>query len=390
MNNKTSCFLLVVGLGLMLIRPAVATSFIQTNLFSLGEGEVLDSDLWLSANSIEIKGQVKNDLFLMATAGSWKTQNEKEGNILLAGRFENDIWAIGNTIHLTGAVQDHVRLLARIITINGAVSNSSIFIGNSIHLAETAHLGRGAWVVGENVILEGTVDGDSVIVGKSVTLAGKFTGNVRVTAGDIVVLPQTRIGGNLIYSLPAELVLDKGVVLNGQLIREAEPVPKAGHKPLISWPSLFVQSWLFLGALCVGALTLFLFPAFLDESSAQIQNSFWKCMATGFIAVCLVPCVCVFLAISLIGLPLAVLAAAVLFILTYLSKIVVALMIGILILRRKQTGLKAFTALGLGLVLLYLAAGAGLAGIIVWFLIICLGTGGMLFAFLTRRTPSAP
>lgn len=389
-NNKISCLLLITALTLTVVRPADATSFIQTNSFSLGEGKVLSNDLWLSANSIEIKGQVENDLFLMAAAGSWKTQGEKEGSILLAGRFENDIWAIGDTIGLTGVGQDHARLLARMITINGAVSNSSIFIGNSILLAETGHLGRDAWVLGENVILEGSVDGESVIIGKSVTLAGKFAGNVRVTAGDIVVLPQTRIGGNLIYSAPAELVLDKNVVLNGQLIREAEPVPKAGRKPIISWPSLFLQSWLFLGALCVGALMLFFFPAFMEESATQIQNLFWKCMAVGFVAVCLVPFVCFFLAISLIGLPLAGLVAASFFILTYLSKIVVALMIGILIIRRKHTGLKAFTALGLGLVLLYLAAGAGLSGIIVWFLVVCLGIGGMIFAFLARRTPSAP
>lgn len=390
MYNKTMRFLLALGLGLTLIRPvAAATGFIQTNSFLLGEGEVLNEDLWLSANSIEIKGQVKNDLFLLAAGQSWKDRNEQDGSILLAGQFENDIWAVGNTIGLTGVVQDHTRLLARMITINGVVSNSSIFIGNSIHLAETARLGRGAWVAGENVILEGNVAGDSVVVGKNVTLAGKFAGNVRIMAGDIVVLPQTRIGGNLIYRSPTELVLDKDVVLNGQLIREAEPVPKAGRKPIISWPSLFMQSWFFLGALCVGALMLFLFPAFTEESAAQIQNSFWKCMAVGFVAVCLVPFVCFFLAISLIGLPLAFLAAAAFFILTYLSKIVVALMIGILIIRRKSPGLKAWTALGLGLVLLYLAAGAGLSGIIVWFLIVCLGIGGMTFAFLARRTPSA-
>jgi len=390
MPNKNFHFLVIIALLLTLVRPAVATSFIQTNLFSLGEGDVLSDDLWLSANSIEIKGQVKNDLFLLAAGQSWKDQNEKDGAVALAGQFANDIWAIGDTISLAGVVQDHVRLLAKMITISGAVSNSSIFIGNSIHLTESARLGRDAWAVGENVILEGSVDGDSVIIGKSVTLAGKFAGNVRITAGDIVVLPQTRIKGNLVYSSPAELVLDKNVVLNGQLIREAEPVPQAGRKPIISWPSLFVQSWLFLGAFCVGTLMLFLFPAFLDESASQIQNSFWKCMAAGFVAVCLVPFVCFFLALSLIGLPLAVLIAAVFFILTYLSKIAVALMIGVLIIRRRPTGLKAFTVLGLGLVLLYLAAGAGLSGIIVWFLTVCLGIGGMLFAFLARRTFSAP
>jgi len=109
MINKTKHIFLIMGLALTLIRPAVATSFIRTNLFLLGEDSVLADDLWLSANSIEINGQAKNDLFLMATAGSWKTQDEKEGNILLSGQLENDVWALGNAISLTGDIQDHAR-----------------------------------------------------------------------------------------------------------------------------------------------------------------------------------------------------------------------------------------------------------------------------------------
>ena len=390
MRNTIACFLLIFGLSFLGFQMATATSFIQTNQFLIGETDVLDDDLWLSANSIEIKGQAKNDLFLMATAGSWKTQDEKEGNILLAGQLENDVWAVGNTISLTGAIQDHARLLARIITVNGSVSNNSIFAGNSIHLTQTARMGRDVLVLGENVIMEGNVDGNLIIFCKSVTLAGKCAGNVRMAAGDIVVLPQTQITGDLIYSSPAELVLDKGVVLRGRLIREAEEISKAERKPLISWPSQLLQSWLFTGALCVGALMMFLFPVFLNESAAQIQTSTWKCMAVGFVAVCLVPMACFFLAISLIGLPLALLTALTFIVLSYLCKISVALVIGTLITRRKLQGPRMFPVMGLGLVLLYAAAGSGLAGSIVSFLIICLGLGGIILALLARRSVSAP
>jgi len=390
MVNKTKHIFLIMGLALTLIRPAVATSFIQTNSFSLGGGAVISNDLWISASSIEIKGQAKNDLFLLAAGQSWKDQNEKDGTVLLSGQLENDVWALGNTISLTGDIQDHARLLARIITVNGSVSNNSIFAGNSIHLTQTARMGRDVLVLGENVIMEGNVDGNLIIFCKSVTLAGKCAGNVRMAAGDIVVLPQTQITGDLIYSSPAELVLDKGVVLRGRLIREAEEISKAERKPLISWPSLLLQSWLFTGALCVGALMMFLFPVFLNESAAQIQTSTWKCMAVGFVAVCLVPMACFFLAISLIGLPLALLTALTFIVLSYLCKISVALVIGTLITRRKLQGPRMFPVMGLGLVLLYAAAGSGLAGSIVSFLIICLGLGGIILALLARRSVSAP
>lgn len=385
MPKKINCILAAVALAFICITPAGATSFIQTNLFLLGEDAILNDDLWLSADAVEIKGRVKNDLFLMAMAGSWKKSGEKEGHILLAGQLENDVWAFGNSITLTGVINDHARLLANLITINGSVSNSSILAGTSIQLTQTARMARDVLIFGENVIMEGNVDGNLTVFGKSVTLAGKCAGNVRITAGDIVVLPHTRIAGDLIYNSSSELILDKNVVLQGRMIREEGAISKAERKPLVSWPSLFLQSWLFIGALCAGALTLFLFPVFLNESVSQIKYLFWKCLAAGFVAVCMVPVACFFLAISLVGLPLALLTAMIFVVLIYLSKIIVALFIGGLIARARHQGFKAFPAMGLGLVLLYAAAGSGLVGGIFSFLIVCLGLGGMILAALARR-----
>ena len=386
MRNKTNYIPAMFALALMLSTPAIATNFIQTNLFVLGKGKILNNDLWLSAESIEINGRAKNDLFMMATAGSWSTPNEEAGNIFLAGQLENDVWALGNTISLSGTVLDHARLLAKSIIISGSVSNSSVLAGNSILLTKTARMGKDVIVFGEDVIMEGKTDGNLTIFAKNATLAGKCGGNVRITAGDIVVLPQTQIEGDLIYTAPTELVLDRDVIVRGRLVHEGEETAKEGRKPLTSWPSVFYQTWLFTGALCVGALMLFLFPVFLNESVAQIQSAPWKCTAVGFVAACLVPMSCFFLAISFVGLPLALLAAMIFTVVCYISKIVVALFIGLLITRSRRRGFMAFPIMGLGLVLLYAVAGSGLAGSIVSFLIVCIGMGGIILAALTRRT----
>jgi cytoskeletal protein CcmA (bactofilin family) len=390
MRNKTKHILSTIALALMFSAPAIAVNFIRTNIFALGEGEVFNDDLWLSAESIAIKGNARNDLFMAATGGSWNAPKEEEGHILLAGQMENDVWALGNSISLSGSIRDHARLLAKSIIISGSVSNSAILAGNSIQLTKSARMGRDVMVFGENVIVEGDIAGNLTIYAKNATLAGKCAGSVKITAGDIVVLAHTQIAGDLVYTAPAELVLDKDVVVRGRLVREAEDIAKAERKPLVSWPSLFFQSWLFAGALCVGALALFLFPAFLNESVAQVQGSTWKCLAVGFVFVCLVPMSCFFLAISLVGLPLAILAAMIFAILAYLSKIIVALFIGSLIIRSRHTGFKAFPAMGLGLLLLYAAAGSGLAGSIVSFLIVCLGMGGIVLAAFARRPVPAP
>ena len=159
--------------------------------------------------------------------------------------------------------------------------------------------------------------------------------------------------------------------------------------PLIAWPSLALQSWLFIGALCVSALMLWLFPAFIDHAALQINLSAWKCLLVGFVAVSLVPLACFFLAISVIGLPLALLAAMAFLILIYLSKLGVGLALGAIILRQRAQGLKAFPAVGFGLVILYLAAGSGLLGTIIWFGIVCLGLGAVVVAYFAGRSATA-
>lgn len=382
MRRIKTVALLTAGLLFAGIASAPGADFIQTNSFSVGEEGRIADELWLSANAIEIKGQANNDLFLLAGAESW---DEKEGTIRLAGRFENDIWAIGSKVELSGFVHDHVRLLARNITITGSVSNNAFLIGNSVQVTGSAQLDRETLIFGEHVVLEGNIGGNVLVLCKSATLSGHFGGNVRVMATDIVVLPQARIGGDLTYRSPTELVLDKGVVLGGKLAREQEELHLEQRRSLFSWPSLIMQAWLFLGAMCAGAFLLFLFPVFVDEAAAQIRNMFWKSLLVGFVMVCLVPMACFFLAVSLIALPLAALLAASLMILIYISKIFVGLMVGALIVRRKPFGLKAFPVMGLGLALLYAVAGAGLSGIIASFLIVCLGMGGMTLAFLARR-----
>lgn len=388
MDKRLHLFLSIV-FTVVLAGPAMALSFIKTNSFVSGENDVLTNELGILAVSIQIKGQAQNDLFLLATSGSWGSQSNTDGNILLDGKFENDIWALGDTISLGGAVSDHARLLARSVTISGAVSNGLTTAGNSIHITDSALLNNDVMLFGENIIIEGNIHGNLATFAKSVTINGTISGNVNLTAGDIVVLPRTRIGGDLVYSSPAELVLDKGVTLHGQLIREEEVVSKAERTPIISPPSLLIQSWFFTGALLAGALLLLLFPVYLNESASQIKISFWKCLLTGFIAACLVPLLCVFLTISCVGLPLALLIASAFLILAYAGKFAVAMALGAIIIRQNSHGIRVLPRMAVGLVILYLVAGMGLAGMVIAFLIACLGTGAMINTGMARRTSSA-
>lgn len=362
-----------------------AAMVLQTNRYATAAGEIISDELWLSAGAIDLQGEAQNDLFLVAAAQHPGGGNATDGAILLGGACHNDVWALGNRVSLTGDARDHVRLLAKTVVISGSVSNNAILAGNSVQIASSAHLGRGAWIVGENVALDGDIEGDVSVWCKSVTLSGRVGGNLRLAGNDIVVLPKARIGGDLVYTAPTEIALDKGVRLGGQLRREIDPGAPSIRKPFLAWPSIITQAWLFLAAFGTGLALLFLCPGFMDESAGYIRDSFWKSVFTGFIAAAVFPMVLLFLAVSIVGLPLAAMCFFLAMLMIYTAKIAVALAVGILILRRPGRGMKGVPALAIGLALLYLLAGAGLAGVLIWFCIVCVGAGAMILAAAARR-----
>lgn len=366
--------------------PAFSTTFVQTNMFILDSGETLDSELWLTASQIILDGNAKDDLFLLAMTSSLRGDDNQDGLVALAGKYDNDVWAMGNTVELTGSIQDHARFLARTITINGSIAHSSIFVGNTIHLARSADIAADAWMAGENLIIEGNVKGNLNLMGKDVTLAGTFGRDVFVTAQDLIALPGTKIMGNLTYRCPQELVFDRRVVIQGRVIRKMIPEPSSSG----ALESFFYQSWLFLGALMAAMIFIAILPAFTNRAIRGIRSSLGKCMVTGLMAMCLVPLAVFFALLSIVGIPLGLLLMTMAAILVYLSKIVVAIALGTRLLRRPEPHgyTQYLLPLVIGLLLVYAGVNSGVFGMVVWLLVTATGAGAFVLALLPGKKSS--
>lgn len=367
--------------------PAFSTTFVQTNMFILDSGKTLDSELWMMASQIILDGNAKDDLFLLAMTSSLRNDDNQDGLVKLAGEYDNDVWAMGNTVELTGSIQDHARFLARTITINGSITHSSILVGNTIHLSRSADIAADAWMAGENLIVEGNVKGNLTLMGQEVTLAGTFGQDIFVTAQDLVVLPGTKITGNLTYRCPKELVFDRRVIIQGRVIRKTIPEPSSGG----ALESFFYQSWLFMGALMVAMIFIAILPAFTNRAIRGIRSSLGKCMLTGLMVMGLIPLAVFFALLSIIGIPLGLLLMMTAAIMVYLSKIVVAMALGTWLLRRPQPHGYAqyLLPLVIGLLCVYAGVNSGIFGLAVWLLVTATGTGAFMLALLPGQTRSA-
>ncbi len=354
---------------LFIAQASFAIELIQTEQFITPEGEILTKETWISAQTINIDGEASNDLFAVAAA------------INLDGTFHGDVWGGGETVGAAGIFRDDVRLMSRTVQVAGTFHKSLTAIGNTIKIERTAILHKNMLCLGENVIVEGSVDGNVRIMAQRVTLGGQIGGNVSLVTREISVLPGTVINGDLTYTAPKELVLSPSVILNGELTREFETPPT-----LQIFKSDLITHFIFgLAALVTGLVLIGLFPHYTGASLHALRTARGLSGLIGFVALFMLPVTASLLLLTLIGLPLSILLFLFYFILLYLSKIVVALALGSAILRRREFSKRTAVApLALGLLIIYALTSLAAVSLLINILIAILGLGALLLALFKK------
>ncbi|MCP2521149.1 hypothetical protein NLD30_11990, partial [SCandidatus Aminicenantes bacterium Aminicenantia_JdfR_composite] len=89
-----------------------------------------------------------------------------------------------------------------------------------------------------------------------------------------------------------------------------------------------------IGAIIVGILLIKLFPGFSKITVEQIRH-YWKSLGIGFVILICLPIASVLIAITVIGIPLSLILLLFYFLFLYIGKILVSLVIGEEILRKK-------------------------------------------------------
>jgi cytoskeletal protein CcmA (bactofilin family) len=369
-------------LALLLAVPlAGATDFLAAQHYDLAGNQTITNELWLQAQTISMAGTAEDDLFLLANGSTSLATNETPA-VRLAGDMQADVWAMGESILISGPVARHARLLGyKSVTVNGPVKRNLIAVGGSVVVGEKAELSGNALLAGRDVLANGTIHGKTRIYATQVTLSGQFDGDMTITATDITVMPGTHISGNLNYLMDKDLILDSKVVLGGHLIK-ITPQTVVRQPSSFSLGAMAWQVGLCFGALLVGITLVSFFP------TDKVKESIWRCLLVGFVSFCLIPMVSFFLIFTLVGLPLCIVLVLLYLIALYVGKIITAIYLGQVLLRGRQNApvASALPPLLLGLLIVY--AGVALPfpiDILLWFAFTLVGLGGLVSAILDRR-----
>ena len=142
-------------------------------------------------------------------------------------------------------------------------------------------------------------------------LAGVFADGVRIEAQHIEVVAGARILGDLEYTSPEPAGIDQGAMITGEVTHTKSSTwwgssdGKLGTRELVF--SVFVSFFLLVFSVVITSLVLVkVLPNTFAETPKIIRTQSLKCLAIGLLFVLVTPLLLAVLAISVVGLPLAI------------------------------------------------------------------------------------
>jgi len=358
---------------LIFIGESKATVFQTRENYSLSKDQKIDDDLIVAGNTLKIDGAVGGNLI---TACRYLTQNGTVSGSLFNGSQYVDIF---------GEIEGSLTNFSQHLTLAGQVKRNVVAFGQSISLASVSTVQGEATLMGADISVNGVILKGLKANGDRIVISGMIKGDVNLNGKSITILPTAEILGNLTYKSPKEAKISAGAKIAGETKWTEFQDPKRLTFRKFSW-----LSFLFLlASMATGLVLLLLFKNQTEKVKLTIQNSFWKSLWSGFILAIVSPIGVAILMVTLIGIPLAVIATFAFLILFYIAKIFTGLALGETVISIfKKDQIPMGWSLMAGLVLLYILTGLPYVGWFIYALAFMIGLGGIVLSFKERKIGS--
>jgi hypothetical protein len=310
LSRRLATLLLLAFLFFALASPAQAYTPMSGEQVTIDEGEVIDDDLYVTANTFTLKGTIKGDLIVLASVVT----------IAPTGVVEGDLMAAGQGVSVNGQVLDDVRIAGATLVIgqNAVVGDDVLAAGYSLDLQSGSQIQGDTALAGSLVSFSSQVAGDLVAGTAGFQLDGAIAGNAKIAVGSsedvprfnpftfmpkvpglpaavtipggLTFGPNASVGGNLTYVAPTQVEIPTGVVAGEVAYNAPPPQQKEEVAPPPTEAEIFLK-W-FIGLvrtlvtlLIIAVLIGFVAPGFLRKSVVLLNSRLWMSLLWGVIGV---------------------------------------------------------------------------------------------------------
>jgi cytoskeletal protein CcmA (bactofilin family) len=309
-----------------------APRFVHEETVRVAAGETQQGTLAVSCESLEIDGVVVGDVWAFCE------------RVSIRGEVDGSVWLLGRELEVQGQVAGGLVAAGEQVRLDGSAARSVYLAGERVSVGPRARVARDAFLGAERVRVEGEVARDLSAGGERVELEGEVGRDLSAWSERVEVLPGARVGGDLHAHLPEPEALDVGegaVVAGATDVRVLE-----GHRHTM-WSRYRdgrFYTWLALGfaaSFLIGMLLHALAPG-LFAGRLVSGRDFFVSLGLGFAVLVLAPIALVLLALTVVGIPAALIGLAAWGVALYLGGVVVAALIGRSLVKPRGDGARDF------------------------------------------------
>lgn len=274
-------------------------------------GEMIDDTVFLAGKTAIVAGVVQGDVFAAAE------------RVEITGTVHGNLYCGGKTVTITGEVSGNVHAAGKDLEVDTRVSGSGFLAGQNVILNEGSELARGGYLAGESVRAKGRVGRDLYFAAEKMEIGGSVERSVRGYAGQFALSSGGSVGGDVNVTVPAEDVakIDAGATVRGATVID---VQVGKERRAFLYPGFYLGVLArTLALLAIGLVLVTLFPSLPPPAPASSKEVL-RSMGIGLAVLLATPVATLFIALTVIGIPVSMVLAMAYALLLYTSTLVVA------------------------------------------------------------------
>jgi hypothetical protein len=182
--------------------------------------------------------------------------------------------------------------------VDNAIGNNAMLAGLHVSVGAKAVIGHDARLAGNTVTAQGRVERNLRIGAETARIGGEIGGTVNARADNVSILPGAVIRGDLFVRANRPPDISPQAQVLGQVHYE-----NVNATRWATWPSKWLFS--FMALLILGLAALIFAPAWPPQVAGTMRVRAWASILSGLFVLLVVPIVATALAVTLVGLPLA-------------------------------------------------------------------------------------
>ncbi len=343
--------------------PSHAIELIEEEHIDIREGEKIEGPVVASAERMRVDGEIDGNLFVAAE------------RFTLRGVVRGDIFALVEDFELDGRLEGSLHCICGRTSLMGDIDGHAYVTTGNFGLEPKAKIARDLWLIGKGAVIEGEVGRDFSSFSTWIDLRGKVGRDLFATER-ISLAESAEVGRNIINRLTTpdpEPEIAEGARVGGSVEVEHDYLVPTSLLERYRDPGFYLLHGAVLVGLFLAGMLLFTLLPGAFRMRLDSTPAFFRTLGIGFATLVATPPVLALLALTVVGIPLAIMGLWIYLAAIYLSIVFVAAVVGTALIHRDTN-----TAMGFGLALL-----AGLVGLF--------GVGhlpfvGVLFSILIMLT----